>query len=272
MNDDVGGKMTTCPSCGAFVPIGNHCPNCGAALVMRCIRCGTSMLVGDHFCQKCGQDNSSDGISYFLARKAERRRNATRLAKRITKYCLLVLFVIILVFAVASVVVRKKIDEHYEGYFAYDCFGFYDERWVAHPFFVAYVIDRNVDGSPILDLYLFDESTGEQLTSGSLVDAIYSGISGEDWDDSDVPIFMYLYNGNMEERVLRFLNQAQEPSASVRLSYRNDDFGIMFWKYRDVELQVIQLNQYGMRIVWGQDEPMRKFSINHFPPTINRII
>lgn len=273
MSDDVGRKMTTCPSCGASVPLGNHCPNCGAALVMRCVRCGASMLVSDHFCQKCGQDNSTEEISKFLAHKEEMRRNATRLAKRIAKFCLLAFFVIILVFAIASVVVRIKIDKHYEGYFTYDRFGFYDEHWVAHPFFVAYVIDRDIDGSPILDLYLFDEGTGEQLTRDDLVYAILSGISGEGWDDSDVPIFMYYYsNGNKEERVLSLLNHAQKPSASVRLTYRNNDFGIMFWKYRNVELNVRIINQYGMRIVWGQDKPMRRFAYNEYPPGLLRIV
>ncbi len=45
----------TCPSCGADVPEGKFCPQCGKPLSEACPSCGDSVPAGAKFCPNCGQ-------------------------------------------------------------------------------------------------------------------------------------------------------------------------------------------------------------------------
>ena len=55
--EDEGGM--TCPKCGAKVPGGNFCLNCGASLQnATCPKCGKSVQAGAKFCPDCGEKMS----------------------------------------------------------------------------------------------------------------------------------------------------------------------------------------------------------------------
>ena len=43
-----------CISCGAVVPEGRFCLECGAKLEAACAKCGAKLIPGAKFCLECG--------------------------------------------------------------------------------------------------------------------------------------------------------------------------------------------------------------------------
>ena len=46
--------MVNCPKCGASVPKGKFCLECGYKFVTKCSECGVDLIPGAKFCLECG--------------------------------------------------------------------------------------------------------------------------------------------------------------------------------------------------------------------------